>query len=414
MDYYQNAAPDRLPEQHLPDEPRLDTALFDVSPFVPTLPSSGMVTLLESDSTSRRLYVGEAGTNTLRVLDWQGRLLSTLTLGSPPTSLIVDGSHVLVLESGILDPNDQPRGSLVRYELAGDSLRDPETLIDSLYRPVFMGEADLNGDGVSELVICEFGNNRGRLSLYRREGGTYRRDVLDPNPGAIRVEIHDLTGDGAPDIVALLAQGDERIVLFENDGRGTFDRSRVLARFPPVYGSMHFSMNDFNGDGRLDILYVGGDNFDYSRVLKPYHGIRIFENEGRERFRERYFFPLYGAARAVAADFDRDGDLDVLAASNFADAVEHPERGIMYLEGLGGFRFRPYSFTAAAGSQWNVMTTADVDGDGRLDALVGAMDLQTVASVQKRFTRNPSDSGKSAMLLFQNRTSPPSPPSRLR
>ena len=108
---------------------------------------------------------------------------------------------------------------------------------------------------------------------------------------------------------------------------------------------MNFSMHDFNGDGRLDIVYVNGDNFDYSRVLKPYHGVRILENDGRNTFRERYFFPLYGAARAEVADFDDDGDLDVLATSNFA-AREHAERGIVYLR-MRPYVFRPYAFTSA-------------------------------------------------------------------
>src|SRR5256885_11339685 len=71
---------------------------------------------------------------------------------------------------------------------------------------------------------------------------------------------------------------------------------------------MYFTMRDFNGDGKPDILYVNGDNFDYSRVLKPYHGIRILENDGHNNFAERDFFPVYGAAQAVVADFDKDGD----------------------------------------------------------------------------------------------------------
>ena len=272
--------------------------------------------------------------------------MSSLTLGSPPTDLIVDGDSVLVLESGILDPNDQPKGTLVKYEFAGaDSLRSPRVVIDSLFRPVFVQQFDFDKDGVNEFLICEFGNNRGRLALYKYDGSRYQRQVLDPSPGAIRFEIRDMTGDGAPDIVALFAQGDERIVLFENDGKGNFSgRQRILARFPPVYGSMYFSMHDFNGDGNLDILYVNGDNFDYSRVLKPYHGIRILENDGKNNFHERYFFPVYGAARAVVADFDRDGDLDILATGNFADFERHPERGIMFFENIGQYKFRPYAF----------------------------------------------------------------------
>src|SRR5205823_11323122 len=212
--------------------------------------------------------------------------------------------HLLVLESGILDPNDEPQGKLVQYDVgSGDSLRLGGILIDSLLRPVFVQQFDFDKDGVNEFIICEFGNDRGRLALYRYDGARYRRQVLDASPGAIRFEIRDMTGDGAPDIVALFAQGDERIVLFENDGKGQFSaRPRILARFPPVYGSMYFSMHDFNGDGSPDILYVNGDNFDYSRVLKPYHGVRILENDGKNNFHERYFSPIHGAARAEVAD----------------------------------------------------------------------------------------------------------------
>src|SRR5205085_8536151 len=183
---------------------------------------------------------------------------SSITLGSPPTDLIVDGDRLLVLESGILDPNDEPKGRLVQYDVVGnDSLRFDKVLIDSLFRPVFVRQYDFARNGHPTFVICEFGNNRGRLALYKDDGARYVRQVLDASPGAIRFEIRDLTGDGAPDIIALFAQGDERIVLFENDGKGNFSGAhRILARFPPVYGSMYFSMHDFNGDGHPDIVYV--------------------------------------------------------------------------------------------------------------------------------------------------------------
>jgi hypothetical protein len=164
---------------------------------------------------------------------------------------------------------------------------------------------------------------------------------------------------------------------------------------------MYFTMRDFNVDSALDILYVNGDNYDMSRVRKPFHGVRILENDGANNFSERYFFPVYGAARAAVADFDEDGDLDFLLTSNFADPEYHPERGIMYFENTGPYAFRPSAFRVAAVSQWNLTTTADVDGDGRLDVLVGAMRLENIARLQ-RGAGPPGQRGE-AVLLFENR-----------
>jgi len=395
VSYYLAQSPDSLPAQVLPAEPQLDPAAFRVGPFVPGLQSSAIITLLKTDSVRERIFVGEAGTNYLRTFDWNRRLLSTQTLPSPPTDLIVGKERVLVLESGILNPNDEPKGRLVE-------LGTGKVLIDSLFRPVFVRQYDFDGDGRDDFLICEFGDNRGRLALYHATGSTYERRVLDANPGAIRFEIRDLTGDGIPDVVALLAQGDERIALFENDGKGNFSAPpRILARFPPVYGSMYFAMHDFNGDGHPDIVYVNGDNFDYSRVLKPYHGVRILENDGQNNFVERFFFPVYGAARAEVADFDGDGDLDILTTSNFADFVRHAERGIMYFENTGNYTFRPSAFSLASGNQWNLTATADLNKDGRLDVIVGAMNLGNIARMQRR-SGGPV-AASDPLLLFENR-----------
>jgi VCBS repeat protein len=403
--YYLERAPDTLPGQSLPAQPRVDPGFFKTGPFVPRMQSSAIITLLKTDTIHERVFVGEAGSNRLRIFDWNRHPISTLALASPPTDLIVEKERVLLLESGILEPNDQPRGTLAQYDFAGgDSLRFSRILIDSLFRPVFVEQFDFDKDGVNEFLICEYGDNRGRLALYRYDGSKYERQVLDPSPGAIRFEIRDMTGDGNPDVVALFAQGDERIVLFANDGNGHFaGRHRILARFPPVYGSMYFSMHDFNNDGRMDILYVNGDNFDYSRVLKPYHGIRILENDGKNDFHERYFFPVYGAAQAAVADFDKDGDLDILTTSNFAASERHPERGIMFFESTGLYTFQPYAFSIASDNQWNVMATGDLNKDGWLDVIIGAMDLASIARIQRRFPGQTLETGKDPVLFFENR-----------
>src|SRR6185295_6044313 len=101
--------------------------------------------------------------------------------------------------------------------------------------------------------------------------------------------------------------------LLINKGNDQFDTREIL-RFPPVYGSSYFELDDFNKDGFKDILYTCGDNADYtSDVLKNYHGIYIYLNDGRNNFSQKYFFAMHGCFKAMARDFDKDGDLDIAA-----------------------------------------------------------------------------------------------------
>jgi len=112
---------------------------------------------------------------------------------------------------------------------------------------------------------------------------------------------------------------------------------------------------------------------------------------------------VYGAAQAVVADFDGDGDLDILTSSNFADSVRHPERGIVFLENTGHYTFKPYAFSIASGGQWNLMAMADLNKDGRPDVIIGAMNLGNIANLQRRLTGPPATSGKEPILFLENR-----------
>jgi len=112
---------------------------------------------------------------------------------------------------------------------------------------------------------------------------------------------------------------------------------------------------------------------------------------------------VYGAARAEVADFDKDGDLDVLTTSTFADLERHPERGIMFLDNAGGYAFRPYAFSIASGNRWNLTATADVNGDGWVDAIIGAMDLENVVALRQRGRRPRPLTARPPLLVFENR-----------
>ena len=272
-----------------------------------------------------------------------------------------------------LYPHDAPDGNILKLfrKAPGEPIRNAKILIEDLQRPVHVSYGDLNADGLEDIVVCEYGNLTGMLSWFSNQGGSYQKNVLRNKPGAIKTELIDFDRDGLTDILALMAQGDEGLFWYKNRGGGSFEEIRLLS-FLPLYGSQYFELHDFDSDGDLDILYVCGDNADQTPILKEYHGIYIYLNDGNNQFNQKFFYQLNGAYKAMARDYDLDGDLDIAAISFFPDYARHPEESFVYLENTGLFEFADYSFENASQGRWIVMDAADMDADGDIDIALGS------------------------------------------
>ncbi len=277
---------------------------------------------------------------------------------------------------GSFSPTDEATGSVVFLPKKPGA--SPITLLDELRRPTHTELADLDGDGRFDLVTCEFGKWAGSLSWWKNDGnGGFQRHLLRNMPGAIRSQVRDLNDDGLPDITALFGQGDEGIFIYYNKGGGAFEEVRAL-RFPPSYGSSFFSFFDYDGDAHPDIIYTCGDNADFPPVNKPYHGIRIYQNDGKNGFKEVFFQHLQGAYAAIPADFDLDGDLDIAAISFFPDFQKKPESGFVFFENQGSMKFKARTFPAVGKGRWMVIDAGDPDGDGDLDLVLGSMAFEVI------------------------------------
>ncbi|MBT8302611.1 MAG: VCBS repeat-containing protein, partial [Maribacter sp.] len=191
-------------------------------------------------------------------------------------------------------------------------------------------------------------------------------------PGAIRSEIVDMNDDGLNDVVALFGQGDEAIYILYNQGNGEFEIDKVL-QFPPTFGSTYFTLLDYNKDGYQEILYTAGDNGDYTPIAKPYHGIRVFLNDKQNQFKQHLFLPLYGAFKAIAEDFDQDGDLDFAAISYFP---KYSKEFFVFRENLGNNWFMPKIVKDVNIGRWMTMDSFDYDDDGDLDLVLGSYDWE--------------------------------------
>jgi hypothetical protein len=364
---------------------------FEVSTFSEIPP---LVTALKFDPVDHILYVGTSF-NYVYAFDKNLKKLDTLKVESTPSSIRPESGKLLVTTMGIMSPNDRAYGRIVAIDKT--NFAKSEIIADSLRRPVFVEKADFNNDGSADLLVCNFGNTVGSVEII--EPGNGQAYVVNGMPGARNVILKDVNADGLMDFFLLITQGDERIIQYVNKGDFKFEE-KVLLRFPPVYGSSFFELHDFNNDGKFDILYSNGDNADYSTILKPYHGIRIFENRGEDEYTESYFAPMPGCYQAVARDFDQDGDLDMAGISFFPD-FDNQQGSFIYFENKGGYTFEQHVTPETLRGRWLTMEVGDFDGDKDEDIVIGALTVKGIGARDDVYTTWLKD--YASLVVFKNR-----------
>jgi hypothetical protein len=100
-------------------------------------------------------------------------------------------------------------------------------------------------------------------------------------------------------------------------------------------------------------------------------------NDKTNHFNQKFFFPINGCYKAIARDFDNDGDLDIATISFFADYAKQPEEGFVYLENQGDYQFQPFSTPETQAGHWLTIDAGDFNGDGRTDLILGNFSMGT-------------------------------------
>lgn len=370
--YYYKNAPVDVPAQQ--SRPRLTKGLpgFRVK-VLGYRQREPMASAVVFDRGSGRLLVGDGLSHTLDRVGVDGTTLQSAAVGRFPVGIESTPEGVYVTCIGDFFPSQGATGKLVFLPWKDGRLEPARTILDKLHRPSQTQSADFNGDGVKDWLVSMFGYYTGRLAWFEgRPDGAFQEHEIYPKPGTVRTEIRDLDGDGDMDVAALIAQAIEGLFLFMNDGRGGFEERLVFQRHP-AFGHTWFEMRDFDKDGDLDVITANGDVGDFPSPPRYFHGIRIYLNDGKLNFKERYFFPLHGATKALARDFDGDGDLDIAATAYYPDFKKAPEEGFVYLRNDGDWKFAPHIFEGASAGRWIAMESADVDDDGDDDILLGAV-----------------------------------------
>jgi hypothetical protein len=363
--FYAKNSPKEFPRQTLPSIKELKSFIIKNQDY-----KGNEIVLGQFDSKNSVLNISEAVSNEL--LEISKSKTSQLSLGNkfPVVDFDYHSNYGKVwLEIGNMNPNDLKQGKLRSAN---------KVLLDSLKRPVDLMVADMNGDKVDDFVISCFGNHLGDLSWY--DGLNFTKHPLLELPGARVSYFFDLDHDGQKDVIALMTQARESIVFFKNKGKGEFEMQKLL-EFVPNFGSSYFELADIDGDQDPDIVNSNGDNADLSITLKPYHGIRIFINDGKNNFSEKFFFPQNGASKVLARDFDNDGDLDLASISYFPDLLE--KESFLYFENKGKLNFEVSTFSKFSKLKFLTLDAGDFDKDGDLDIVLGAFDRSLAANSGK-------------------------------
>ena len=235
-EYIIDMAPEKLPAQRQPFD---NNEIYQFSAKEISLDSvkGAYITYLNYDDKDNRIIYGDLFGN-LASYDLSKKTTTHIGFfGSAITDYTNKDNVSFVTTAGNLNPSEQISGSIL--VIKNDTVnRIPQ----NFHRPVNTLVHDLNKDGHDELVVSEFGNLTGQISLLVSKGGmNYEKRTLLNKPGTIRVLAKDMDKDGLDDLVALSAQGDESIYIFYQVEDLRFKMERVF-RFSPIYGSSWFEI----------------------------------------------------------------------------------------------------------------------------------------------------------------------------
>jgi hypothetical protein len=195
---------------------------------------------------------------------------------------------------------------------------------------VVVGDIDL--DGWPDIFVT---NDGVRNFLYRNKGDGTFQDItytagtgFDMNGKAMAgmgTEIADFDGDGLPDIF-LTAFSREYNTLYRNLGKLQFEDVTLKAGLQSGFLTLAFGTKlfDFDNDGRLDIFCTNGHVTDNVELYDPQLSYKqsdlLYQNIGGGRFKDvsaesgPAFRIKHVGRGAAVADFDNDGDLDIVIA----------------------------------------------------------------------------------------------------
>ena len=236
--------------------------------------------------------------------------------------------------------------------------------------------ADLNRDGLLDLIVTDSKNNAVNVFLGLRGGGyapAVSLGTTNSSRSPVSVAVGDVDKDGKLDILVASSQ-DNNVAIFKNQiaaigGAVAFSTpTTVSAGRTPT----QVMLADVNNDGALDLLVAhnGGGGFGGTN-----RGVTVRLGNGDATFQNRAEFASGQRAVAIGiADFNRDGNLD------FAVANDNAPGTVRIMSGAANGTFTS-SGDFTVGSNPTDLVIADFNNDGFADVATASRNNTTTENV---------------------------------
>ncbi len=245
-----------------------------------------------------------------------------------------------------------------------------------------IARADINGDGLDDLYLGGAKGSAGKLYRQLPDGTfaeaaqpVFEADKESEDTDAL---FADVDGDGDPDLYVVSGESDFREDapalqdrLYINDGKGNFEHQPD--RLPHMISSgSSVTAGDIDGDGDMD-LFVGGRLVPGSYPLPPRS--YLLQNNGQGKFEDvtRTFCPALAHPGMVTGarllDVNGDDWLDLVVVGEWMEVQ-------LYINNQGKNLARKYdAIDRPTSGWWNALEAADFDQDGDLDLIAGNFGL---------------------------------------